>query len=147
MSAYNLSRSVLKEMFHFVFFYLGIFHLKTNSNISIDWKIFFHLRGIFSKERKHFLRNVFGKISAKQETKSLLLSHKRRSTVSKNLGGLRVCVMCVFFFSLYLRRACERVLIPLDRICSTDRFYSLHVSFFNARHCHRKYTGGSILCI
>lgn len=51
--------------------------------------------------------------------------------------------MCITFFSqrvLYIR-ACERLLIPLDRMYSSDSFYSLAFSFFIAGHCNKKFTG------
>lgn len=93
-------------MFSFIFFYLGIFHLKTNSNIMlVEKNCPFLLREILSKGRKAFLRISLGKkISVKQEKKISLstgeiqLSHKRFSTVRKNFGGFRVCVI---FFSVY----------------------------------------------
>lgn len=54
----------------------------------------------------------------------ILLSHKSIALTTEILGGLRVCIMYSSPCIAYIR-ACERLVIPLDRKCSAGRFYPL----------------------
>ena len=99
------------------------------------------------KEEKLFWEFLWEKKLVETGKKKSLFPQEKYSWVTKGFLLWEKTLAdsgCVWFFSQCIPyiRPCERFLITLDRTCSTESFYFLHFSFFVARHCNRKNTGG-----